>query len=117
LKSRENKSRFDKALADLQAGLKVLPVGVAEAGAWRYAFIYEILPRWLPDVPAKAGNITRSQARQAILDQYLRNRWRRRFDVTTQADTSSTDFRRLLKQICENLCNLRMKMTVTQTQA
>ena len=73
LSSNENKSRFDKALTDLQAGLKVLPVGVAEAGAWRYAFIYEILPRWLPDVPARAGKITRSQARQAILDQYLRN--------------------------------------------
>ena len=73
LSSNESKGRFDKALTDLQAGLKVLPVGVAEAGAWRYAFIYEILPRWLPDVPAKAGKITRSQARQAILDQYLRN--------------------------------------------
>ncbi|MBI3243649.1 MAG: winged helix DNA-binding domain-containing protein [Chloroflexi bacterium] len=73
LSSNENKSRFDKALTELQAGLKVLPVGVAEAGAWRYAFIYEILPRWLPDVPTRAGKITRSQARQAILDQYLRN--------------------------------------------
>jgi hypothetical protein len=73
LSSNESKGRFDKALTDLQAGLKVLPVGVAEAGAWRYAFIYEILPRWLPDVPVKAGKITRSGARQAILDQYLRN--------------------------------------------
>lgn len=73
LSSNESKGRFDKALIDLQAGLKVLPVGVAEAGAWRYAFIYEILPRWLPGVPGKAGKITRNQARQAILDQYLHN--------------------------------------------
>ena len=71
--SEENKPRFEKALTELQAGLKVLPIGVAETGAWRYAFIYELLPRWFPDVPERARTISRSQARQAILDQYLRN--------------------------------------------
>jgi len=68
-----SKPRFEKALTELQIGLKVLPVGIAEAGAWRYAFIYEVLPRWLPDVPERARGIGRGQARQAILDQYLRN--------------------------------------------
>jgi len=37
-----SKARFEKALTDLQKGLKILPVGVAEAGAWRYAFVYEL---------------------------------------------------------------------------
>jgi hypothetical protein len=73
LSSEANKARFEKALTELQVGLKVLPVGIAEAGAWRYAFIYELLPRWLPDVPEKAGGIGRGQARREILDQYLRN--------------------------------------------
>jgi len=73
LSSEANKPRFEKALTELQVGLKVLPVGIAEAGAWRYAFIYELLPRWLPDVPERARSIGRGQARQAILDQYLRN--------------------------------------------
>lgn len=73
LSSEANKGRFEKALTDLQAGLKVLPVGIAQAGAWRYAFIYELLPRWYPDVPAKARKIGRAEARRAILDQYLRN--------------------------------------------
>jgi DNA glycosylase AlkZ-like len=71
--SEANKARFEKALTELQTGLKVLPVGITEAGAWRYAFIYELLPRWLPDVPEKAHDIGRGQARRAILDQYLRN--------------------------------------------
>ena len=71
--SEENKPRFEKALTELQGGLKVLPIGIAETGAWRYAFIYELLPRWFPDVPERARTISRSQARQAILDQYLRN--------------------------------------------
>jgi len=73
LSSETNKPRFEKALTELQVGLRVLPVGVAEAGAWRYAFIYELLPRWLPDVPERARSIGRGQARRAILDQYLRN--------------------------------------------
>ena len=73
MSSDENKSRFDKALTDLQSGLKVLPVGIAPAGAWRYAFIYEILPRWLPEIPLRAQQIGRAAARRSILDQYLRN--------------------------------------------
>ena len=73
LSSEGAKTRFDKALTDLQAGLKVLPVGIAEAGAWRYAFIYDIVARWYPEVPPRAQKITRGQARQAILHQYVRN--------------------------------------------
>src|SRR5512136_3061598 len=73
MSSEASKPRFEKALTELQIGLKVLPVGIAEAGAWRYAFIYEALPRWLPDVPERARGIGRAQARCAILDQYLRN--------------------------------------------
>jgi len=73
LSSEANKGRFDKALTDLQTGLKVLPVGIAEAGAWRYAFIYEILPRWFPQIPVQAQQISRFEARRRILDRYLCN--------------------------------------------
>jgi hypothetical protein len=68
-----NKGRFDKALTDLQTDLKVLPVGIAPVGAWRYAFIYELLPRWYPQIPAEAQQIGRVEARRRILDRYLRN--------------------------------------------
>ncbi len=57
------KARFDKALTELQMGLKVLPVGVAKAGAWRYAFVYEIVSRWFPDLPARAREVTRAAKR------------------------------------------------------
>ena len=67
------KSKFDKAILDLQMGLKILPVGVAEAGAWRYAFIYDLLWRWLPKVPPQAQKITRGDARATILERHLRN--------------------------------------------
>ena len=73
MSSDANKGRFDKALTDLQTGLKVLPVGIAPVGAWRYAFIYELLPRWYPQIPGRAQQVGRAEARRRILDQYLRN--------------------------------------------
>jgi len=65
------KSRFDRALVELQVGFKVLPIGVAQAGAWRYAFIYEIVQRHLPDLPAQARDIRRGQARYKLLSDYV----------------------------------------------
>ena len=67
------KSRFERALVELQVGLKVLPVGVARAGAWRYAFIYEIVPRHFPELPEQARQIRRSEARRVLVLRYLDN--------------------------------------------
>jgi hypothetical protein len=65
------KARFERGLVELQVGLKVLPVGVAEAGAWRYAFVYDILQRHFPDLPAQARSIKRGEARCALVRRYL----------------------------------------------
>lgn len=65
------KSRFDRALVELQVGLKVLPIGIAEAGAWDYAFVYDLLPRHFPEVPAQARQIKRSEARRLLVQRYL----------------------------------------------
>ncbi len=73
LASSSAKSRFDRALAELQAGLKVLPVGVAEAGAWKYAFVYELVERWFPDLPNQARDLATSEARWRIVRQLLAN--------------------------------------------
>jgi len=67
------KSRFERALVELQVGFKVLPIGVAEAGAWRYAFVYEIVQRHYPDLPAKARQIRQSEARQTLVARYIDN--------------------------------------------
>jgi hypothetical protein len=73
LTSRESNTRFERALTDLQTGLRILPVGIAKAGAWRYAFIYELTDRHFPDLPVQARAITRAQARQHLLGLYLRS--------------------------------------------
>jgi len=56
---------------ELQSGLKILPVGVAEAGAWRYAFIYELVDRYFPDLAGRARPIGRSEARSHLTGLYL----------------------------------------------
>ena len=64
-------SEFNKALEILQADFKILPVGVAEAGAWKYSFIYEIVPRHYPELPEKARRIGEGEARMKLLELYF----------------------------------------------
>jgi hypothetical protein len=75
---------FQRALAELQADLKILPVGVARAGAWRYAFIYEIVSRWYPDLPERAQPIRGDWARQTLLATYLDNVFAATVDQATR---------------------------------
>ncbi len=64
-------SEFQKALEQLQRDFKILPVGVAQAGAWKYSHIYEIVPRHFPELPEQARKITESQARAKLLELYF----------------------------------------------
>jgi hypothetical protein len=69
--NRGSDSEFNGALDLLQTTFRVLPVGVAEAGAWRYAFIYEIVARHFPDLPERAHPISEPEARQKLMALYL----------------------------------------------
>lgn len=66
-------SEFNKALELLQADFKILPVGVAEVGAWRYSFIYEIVPRHFPDLPEQARKIGEGAARMKLVELYFQS--------------------------------------------
>ena len=63
-------SEFNKALEVLQADFKILPIGVAEAGAWKYSHIYEIVPRHFAKLPEQARKISESAARVRLLELY-----------------------------------------------
>ncbi len=67
------KSRFERALVELQAGLKVLPIGVARTGRWKYAFTYDILQRHFPELPGQAQRIQRSEARRVLTLRHVDN--------------------------------------------
>ncbi len=64
-------SEWNRALEDLQMDFKILPVGVAEAGAWKYAFIYHVTARHYPELPEQARHIGESEARTRLLELYF----------------------------------------------
>ena len=66
-------SEFNKALEILQSDFKILPIGVAKAGSWNYAFIYEITARYWPDLASDARKIGEAEAREKLLEGYLRS--------------------------------------------
>jgi hypothetical protein len=64
-------SEFNRALEDLQKDFKILPVGVSEAGAWHYAFIYEVVARYYPELPEQARRIGEAEARTKLVELYF----------------------------------------------
>jgi hypothetical protein len=73
LSSLENEGRFNRALTDLQADFKVLPVGVTQAGAWHYAYAYDIVARHYPELLEQARFIGELDARQKLAELYFRS--------------------------------------------
>lgn len=71
--NRESDSRFNRALEMLQVDFKVLPIGVAHVGAWNYAFIYDLVHRFYPDLPEQARSIRQAGARGRLAELYLRS--------------------------------------------
>jgi hypothetical protein len=64
-------SEFNKALEVLQSDFKILPIGVSDAGAWKYSFIYEIVPRHFPDLPERARVISEPRARTKLVELFF----------------------------------------------
>jgi len=69
--SNAKESEFNRALEYLQADFKILPVGIAEAGAWHYSFIYEVVSHHYPELPEKARTIGESEARRKLAELYF----------------------------------------------
>jgi hypothetical protein len=72
LSGKGNASRFDRALAELQMDFRIAKVAISDANRWSYCYVYDLLPRHLPDVVEAARQITGRQARETILLRYLR---------------------------------------------
>ncbi len=71
LSSSENTSRFNHALDRLQRDFRILPVGTAEAGAWHYAYVFDVVHRVYPEVIEQAYPIKKSEACRKILETYF----------------------------------------------
>jgi len=73
LTNKESDSRFNRALSDLQSDFKIVPVGVTEAGAWHYAFAYDIVTRAYPELPEQSRFIGELDARDKLALTYFRS--------------------------------------------
>ncbi len=71
LTNETSSSRFNRALEDLQIEMKIMPTGVAEVGAWKYAFYYDIVPRHMPELQEQARFLSDEEARMKLLETYL----------------------------------------------
>jgi hypothetical protein len=71
--SPESEYRFNRALDTLQIEMKILPVGVAQAGAWRYAFIYDLVPHHFPSLPVQARAMSEAEARRQLIRIYFQS--------------------------------------------
>ena len=73
LSSPASESRFNRALSDLQSDFKIVPVAVTQAGAWHYAFAYDVTARHYPEIPEQAHQIREPEARLKLAELYLRS--------------------------------------------
>ncbi len=67
LTSRGSDALFNRALETLQISFRILPTGVSQAGAWNYAFIYDLVTRHYPDVISQAHPISEWEARRELV--------------------------------------------------
>ncbi len=64
-------SAFNRAMEDLQMDFKILPVGIAEVGSWKYAYRYDLTSRHFPDLEQQARKIGEAEARQKLVELYF----------------------------------------------
>jgi hypothetical protein len=73
LEGKSSALRFDRAIRELQLGLKIVKTGISDANSWGYCYVYDVLLRRFPELPARAGAIHSNDAMRVLLRTYLRN--------------------------------------------
>jgi uncharacterized protein YcaQ len=71
--TKASNSPFERGLTQLQRDFKIMPVGVAAAGAWRYSFIYDAVHHVYPELLERARVIGRKEARLKLVGLYLQS--------------------------------------------
>ncbi len=102
LANRESDGRFNAALDNLQMDFRVIPIGIAPVGAWRYAFIYECTHRHFPDIFQRVIDLGLSEpaARCKIAHAYLEALGAARAeDIQKLFGWSSTQVRQALEEL------------------
>lgn len=69
---RGSSPRLGRALAELQTLFLLARIGEVGDNPGNYAYVWDLFARWLPDVVARASEISQRDAAAAVLEQYVR---------------------------------------------
>jgi hypothetical protein len=65
--------RFERAMSELQADLKIVKCGTSDDNRWKYCYVYDLLLRWRPALAEEARVVSGRAARQRLLLAHLHN--------------------------------------------
>lgn len=71
LSNQSASGHFSRAMDELVLDFKILPVGISNAGEWHYCHIYDIVPRFYPDIQKTSQTISNQVAQYKIMEYYL----------------------------------------------
>lgn len=67
----DNARRFDRAITELQTGLKIVKSGISNSNRWKYCYVYDLLLRWSPNLGEQARQYTTRTATRHLIGRYL----------------------------------------------
>lgn len=69
----DNARRFERAVVELQAGLKIVKSGTSTANRWKYCYVYDLLLRWAPELGEQARAYNSRSATRHLVSRYLQS--------------------------------------------
>ncbi len=67
----DNARRFERAIVELQTGLKIVKSGISDDNRWKYCYIYDLLLRWAPNLGEESRQYTSRTAMRQLITRYL----------------------------------------------
>ena len=69
----DNARRFERAVAELQADLKIVKSGISDDNRWKYCYVYDLLLRWAPGLGEQARQYNSRTAMRHLVLRYLKS--------------------------------------------
>jgi hypothetical protein len=67
----DNARRFERAIVELQTGLKIVKAGISDSNRWKYCYVYDLLLRWAPNLAEQAREYNSRSAMRHLITRHL----------------------------------------------
>jgi hypothetical protein len=65
--------RFERAIVELQADLKIVKSGISDDNRWKYCYVYDVLLRWAPGLAEQSREYNSRSAMRHLIGRYLQS--------------------------------------------